>query len=130
MGFKVIALTGDGASSNKKFFRLHCSNGEADEVCYKTANPYTDENRNIYFISDVPHLIKTIWNCWSHSFVHGCYRKLWVNIYIACNVNIINYSCATCRLTANTSVGNICVHYIKLSCLKERDQMVLIYSGS
>jgi len=78
MGFKVIALTGDGASCNRKFFKLHTSD-DSDEICYKTPNPYTDEKRDIYFISDVPHLLKTIRNCWSHSFAHGCFRKLWVN---------------------------------------------------
>ena len=76
LGFKVIALTGDGASCNRKYFKLH-SNDE-DEVCYKTINPYSDEKRYIYFISDVPHLMKTVRNCWSHSFGHGCTRKLWV----------------------------------------------------
>ena len=58
MGFKVIALTGDGASCNRKFFRPH--NTDNDEICYKTINPYSDERRYIYFISDVPHLIKTV----------------------------------------------------------------------
>ena len=60
LGFKVIALTGDGASCNRKFFKLH-SNDE-DEVCYKTINPYSDEKRYIYFISDVPYLMKTVRN--------------------------------------------------------------------
>ena len=61
-------------------FRLHCD--EEDEVCYKTLNPYSDETRYIYFISDVPHLMKTVRNCWSHSFGHGCTRKLWVGSYV------------------------------------------------
>ena len=82
MGFKVIALTGDGASCNRKFIRLH--NTDNDEICYKTINPYSDERRYIYFISNVPHLMKTVRNCWSHSFGHGCTRKLWVSY----NVNI------------------------------------------
>ena len=80
LGFKVIALTGDGASCNRKFFRLHGDN--EDEVCYKTLNPYSDETRYIYFISDVPHLMKTVRNCWSHSFGHGCTWKLWVGSYV------------------------------------------------
>ena len=60
LGFKVVALTSDGASPNRKFFNMHSTN---KKVCYKTANPYTEENRNIYFFSDVPHLMKTTRNC-------------------------------------------------------------------
>ena len=76
LGFKVIALTADGASPNRKFFRLHSSS--KDELCYKTPNPYTSEDRCIYFFSDVPHLMKTSRNCWSHSHTHGT-RSLWVS---------------------------------------------------
>lgn len=79
LGFKVLVITADGASPNRKFFRMH--GGEGDDPCYKTNNPYTDEDRCIYFMSDVPHLIKTTRNCWSHSFAHGCKRKLWVRLY-------------------------------------------------
>lgn len=78
IGFKVLVITADGASPNRKFFRMHSS--EDDNVCYKTSNPYTDEERCIYFMSDVPHLMKTSRNCWSHSFAHGCKRKLWVRL--------------------------------------------------
>ena len=76
-GFKVIGITADGASPNRKFFRMH---KEADESCtYKTKNPYADnEDRDIYFFSDPPHLIKTARNCLSHSYGHGYTRKLWV----------------------------------------------------
>lgn len=82
LGFNVVALTGDGASPNRKFFSLR---GESnDEICYKTPNLYTKEDRFIYFFSDVPHLVKTTRNCWSHSFGHGCTRKLWVSILYNC----------------------------------------------
>ncbi len=80
LGFKVVALTGDGASPNRKFFSLHAESQE--EICYKTLNPYATEDRFIYFFSDVPHLMKTTRNCWSHSFGHGCTRKLWVSIHL------------------------------------------------
>lgn len=76
LGLKVLVVTADGASPNRKFFRMHKKTGEG--LCYKTANPYTDEKRALYFMSDVPHLVKTSRNCWSHSFAHGCSRKLWV----------------------------------------------------
>ena len=77
-GFKVISLTGDKASVNRKFFRMHRSDSKSDEVTFKVRNPYSIEKRFIYFISDVPHLIKTTRNCWSNSFCHSYKRALWV----------------------------------------------------
>ena len=80
LGFKVVALTADGASPNRKIFSMHsCS---SSDICYKTPNPYTEENRYIYFFSDVPQPLKTTRNCWSHSFSHNNTRKLWVRTYI------------------------------------------------
>ena len=73
-GFMVISVTCDGASSNRKFFRIH---GGKD--VYKTLNPYADPPRSIYFFSDVPHLLKTTRNCWSNSFSHTRSRALWVS---------------------------------------------------
>ena len=49
---------------------------------YKTENPFSEEERFIYFISDPPHLIKTARNCLSHSYGHGYTRKLWVIYYL------------------------------------------------
>ena len=46
-GFKVIAITADGASPNRKFFRMHCSDATVD-LCYKTPNPYASEDRSVY----------------------------------------------------------------------------------
>ena len=76
IGFKVIALTGDGASPNRNFFKLHSV--KSKELTFKYRNPYAKEERYIYFISDVPHLMKTTRNCWSHSFWNGNKRTLWV----------------------------------------------------
>ena len=56
-GFKVLALTCDGASANRNFLKLHKSSKE--DMVYKTVNPYADEDRPVVFISDPPHLIKT-----------------------------------------------------------------------
>ena len=48
---------------------------------YKTLNPFAvEENRYLYFISDVPHLMKTARNCLSHSFGYGRTRQMWVSI--------------------------------------------------
>ena len=82
-GLKVLCVVADGASTNRKFFKMHGVTNS--EITYKTPNIFTSENRSLYFVSDPPHLIKTTRNCFSHSFSHGGTRKLWVNFY--CNTN-------------------------------------------
>ena len=76
IGFKVLATTCDGASCNRKFMKLH---GEAAELVHKTENPYSNEPRPLFFISDAPHLIKTTRNCWANSFAHSNSRSLCVS---------------------------------------------------
>ena len=64
-GFKVVVITSDGASANWKFYHMHLSPTAVTEdstVVYKTKNLYADEHRDIYFFSDVPHLVKIIRN--------------------------------------------------------------------
>ena len=79
-GFKVISLTADKGSCNPKFYRLHHKvNSTQQGVTYKVLNPYTSENRDIFFISDVPHLIKTVRNAMSNSFGHNNARAMWVS---------------------------------------------------
>ena len=77
-GFKVMVMTCDGASSNRKFFRMHSTQNRKGKVTYHTRNPYSQDSRDIYFMCDVPHLIKTTRNCWSNSFAHSHTRALWV----------------------------------------------------
>ena len=80
--FKVISLTGDKASVNRKFFRMHrLKKSKSDDVTYKVRNPYSTDDHFIYFISDVPHLVKTVRNCWSNSFGHSYKRAMWVRIH-------------------------------------------------
>ena len=68
-GFKVLSLTGDKASPNRIFFRMHhLGTTQKSGVTYKIRNPYSIEKRDIYFISDVPHPVR---NCWSNSFGHS-----------------------------------------------------------
>ena len=66
IGFKVICVTGDGASKNRKFFRLH---GTGDSFTYKTHNSFANPEKKsmLYFKFDPLHLIKAAKNCWSHS---------------------------------------------------------------
>ena len=60
LGLKVIIHTMDGCSINRKYFRLMTTE---KPISYKTSNPFTTEKRDIYFISDPPHLLKTTRNC-------------------------------------------------------------------
>lgn len=79
-GFRVAALTCDGASCNRNFFRMHKSNDDEESLIYKTKNPYSVDGRPIFFVSDPPHLIKTVRNCWANSFAHSRTRTLWVSM--------------------------------------------------
>jgi hypothetical protein len=66
----VLCITADGASTNREFFRMHHDKKDP-QTLYKTCNLYSPENRWLYFISDPPHLMKTVRNCWSHSGKDG-----------------------------------------------------------
>ena len=80
-GLKVICVTADGDSANRKFFRMHKTPDLL--VPYKTKNPYATDGRWLYFIADPPHLIKTVRNCWSHSGESGI-RHMQVNFLCLC----------------------------------------------
>lgn len=76
----VIATTSDGASPNRKMYRMHKAlDGDSDkDVCYRTINMFAPD-RYIYFFSDAPHLIKTARNCLSNSGSGSCTRYMWNN---------------------------------------------------
>jgi len=83
---KVLAVTCDGASSNRKFFKMHLWMKEHDDetldnvdVTYKTKNLHSTDGRFIYFIADQPHLLKTARNCLANSGSGKCTRYLWNN---------------------------------------------------
>ena len=77
---KVTCVTADGASNNRKFFRMHHDKKDPETFTYKARNPFSNDNRWLFFIADPPHLIKTIRNCWSHSGVNGTRRMQVSNI--------------------------------------------------
>ncbi|XP_065678109.1 uncharacterized protein LOC136093118 [Hydra vulgaris] len=61
IGLKVRCIVADGSSQNRKFFQLHFIEGLnnfKDDCVYWTKHKWHPD-RKIYFISDVPHLIKT-----------------------------------------------------------------------
>lgn len=67
---KVMGLTADGASVNRKLIKLH---SDVKKIIYKTVNPFSDDRRSFLFFSDPPHLLKTTRNCWNSK-----HRTLWV----------------------------------------------------
>ena len=77
IGFKVLVITGDGASANRRFMNFHGKKTSTRNPVYKTTNPYASEKRELFFMSDPPHLMKTARNCWSHSGEKQS-RHMWV----------------------------------------------------
>ena len=55
MLFQVLAATLDGNTANRRLIKLH---DPTEEVLYKVINPYADDGRHLYFISDRPHLLR------------------------------------------------------------------------
>ena len=68
LGLHVITVTCDGASDNQRMFSMF---NDKATLSYKTVNVFSADRNKVFFISDPPHLIKTIRNC----FARG---KLWV----------------------------------------------------
>ena len=70
---KAVPPTCDGASANRKIFRMHFGLGHDDElnadtdVVYRTINFFSEDKCYIYFISDPPHLLDTAHNCLNNS---------------------------------------------------------------
>ena len=64
VGFEVRELVSDGATPDRKFYRMHLhfdKDNQKDGVTYWTWNCYA-LNRKLYFFSDSPHLANTLWN--------------------------------------------------------------------
>ncbi|KAK3925996.1 Transposable element P transposase [Frankliniella fusca] len=81
-GLKVTCLICDGASMNKKFFKMHAQWIDADHplipgIVYATSNLASCEKKPLYFIVDPPHLLKTLRNCLANSYAHKKSRKMW-----------------------------------------------------
>ena len=82
---KVLAVTCDGASPTHKLFHMHFPMTKEDDmnsdtdVTYRTVNLFSSDNRFIYVISDVPHLMKTARNCLYNSGKGRYTRYMWKN---------------------------------------------------
>ena len=79
VGLTVISVVADGASSNRKFFRLHkILQHQKAGVTYKAPN-ICQQGNFVYFMPDAPHLLKTIRNAWYNSQANRT-RKLIVSV--------------------------------------------------
>ena len=74
----VIVTTSDGASANRKFYRMHAAmdSNAGKSVVYCTVNVYAPD-RYIWLFSDAPHLMKTARNCLYHSSTGKSTRCMW-----------------------------------------------------
>ena len=67
-GLQVICVTADGASPNRKFFKLHKIDKLVKSgITYVAPNVCCKPGNYVYFMADVPHLIKTVRNAWYNS---------------------------------------------------------------
>ena len=78
LNLRVCAAVNDGASPNRKFFRLHSklANEVNCDVVYKTPNIFAP-SRFIFFFADSPHLMKTARNCLYNSGYGSRSRLMW-----------------------------------------------------
>lgn len=76
LGLKVCAWICDGATPNRKNFKLH-SDSE-NEFCFNSENHFSYK-RSVYFVCDVPHLIKTTRNNLENSHGHMKSKNLMKN---------------------------------------------------
>lgn len=87
-GFRVLAVTSDGASCNRNLFQMHAEKKKGGTgPVYRTKNIFSVHTEYIYFISDPPHLLKTIRNCFAN-----CKRNMWVSIANKVSIHDHNYS--------------------------------------
>ncbi|XP_047138862.1 uncharacterized protein LOC124814841 [Hydra vulgaris] len=81
VGLKVMAIVADGASPNRKFMCLHAWKSQEntkDGVIYWTWNECYPV-RKIFFICDVPHLMKTTRNNLEKSHENSLSRNLMID---------------------------------------------------
>ena len=78
----------------------------SSDIVYKVWNPYSSDERDIFYISDVPHLVKTVRNAWSNSFGHNQARALWVRtayvLYIHLYLHVHTNACCDFFIKYNT----------------------------
>ena len=74
-GLKVVGVTCDGASTNRKFMDMHGPTTPTNPI-FKATSPYSEDYaREIFLFNDPPHLIKCARNAWENKK-----RMLWVGL--------------------------------------------------
>ena len=86
-GIRVIVIVCDGSPINRGFISMQPAHSKDSKVVYDTVNPFAPE-RLIFFMSDPPHLLKTIRNCLYNSGWKAC-RKMQKNGQQLCWSTII-----------------------------------------
>ncbi|XP_033631329.1 uncharacterized protein LOC117293214 [Asterias rubens] len=71
VGFIVRSLASDGASANRKFYRIH---GPRNSFTHSVSHPAAE--RDLFFFCDAPHLMKTTRNNWENSGFNNMTRNL------------------------------------------------------
>ena len=112
-GFYVRALVADGASPNRKFFKLHPGDQNfcITNIC--------DQTRKLYFICDVPHLMKTTRNNWENSHWNKKSRNLHVSYTFSTFPFTLNES-ESIKLT-NSLIGWLVVFNVPSTARSLRD---------
>ena len=82
---EALAVPCDSASPNSKLFHMHFLRTKEDDmnpdtdITYRTVNLFSSDKSFTYFISDVPHLMKTAQNCLCNSRKGIYTRYMWKN---------------------------------------------------
>ena len=76
---KIIALICDGISVNMKLFKVLfcCDELSSAVLVYVTKNFASGEGSDLFFLTDLPHLLKILRNRFANSNAHRRTRKLW-----------------------------------------------------
>ena len=59
-GPPVLCVTAYGASPDRKFLRIHYNEKDSSTFPYKARNPFSEDNRWLFFIADPPHLVQLV----------------------------------------------------------------------
>ncbi len=81
---------------NRRFLKIHETKGPG--ITHKMPNPFAPDQRDVYFVSDPPHLIKTVRNSWASKK-----RNLWVWLVAEMNTNHTFNSATANQLTGGIS---------------------------
>ncbi len=87
-GLKVLCITADGASPNSKFLRMHHVKTDPGTSFHKARNPYSPDNRWVYFVSDPTashndgeELLVTFWGEWNQAY-EGSFIVTIINVIV------------------------------------------------